>query len=245
MRDAAGGRVCGHNPGSPGGTPVDPAPPEARPEHPVAQGWTGGFLDEEAYQWVRDVDLPTGGEAALPFAAGPDINTTFLAAAARLTVGLSAPEHASAPAFDPKIPGCWLVCLSPVGLDPRPPPPFTPSGERPTGPARYETRTVAYAQELGHNVPPPEAYLRHETGAFLDPWHERPRTAYADTIDTTVPAGPGPGGRRARCKKAAHAPVHALLAQGHSRRTIRQASGPGPQHRAALRARHRPAGHPP
>lgn len=183
VRDTTtGGWVSGHNPGSLGSTPVDPAPPEARPEHPVAQGWTGGFLDEEAYQWVRDIDLLTGGEAALPYAVGLDINTAFLAAAARLTVGLSAPEHVTAPAFDPKVPGCWLVDLSPIDLDPRLPSPFTPSGERPTGPAWYETRTVAYAQELGYNVAPLEAYLRYETGAFLDPWHDRLKSAYVDTM---------------------------------------------------------------
>ncbi|GGS95136.1 telomere-associated protein Tap [Streptomyces violaceus] len=174
----------GHNPGSLGTEPIDPAPPECVPEHPlvVHRGWKGGFLDEEAYQWVRDVNLLTGDEVSLPWALGLDLNTAFLASAARLVVGLSAPDHFRAPVFNPKIPGSWLVDLSHVELDPRLPSPFTPSGTRPTGPAWYQTHTVAYAQELGYNVQPLEAYLRRETGAYLDPWHDRLRTAYVDTM---------------------------------------------------------------
>lgn len=84
------------------------APPEAPAEHLVAQGWEGGFLDEEVYQWVRDVDLLTGAEAALPWAVGLDVNTALLAAAARLTVGLSAPGHQARPTFTPKAPAAGL-----------------------------------------------------------------------------------------------------------------------------------------
>ncbi|MFJ6513451.1 telomere-associated protein Tap [Streptomyces sp. NPDC091406] len=185
VREAATGAwVSGHNAGSLGTDPVDPAPPEATPEHPVVveSGWTGGFLNEEAYQWARPVDALTGAECTLPFAIGLDLNTAFLAAASRLTVGLSAPEHFRAPAFNPKIPGTWRVDLSDIELDPRLPSPFTPDGTRPTGPAWYQTNTVAYAQELGHDVHPIEAYLRRETGAYLDPWHDRLKTAYVDTL---------------------------------------------------------------
>ncbi|MFC9914493.1 telomere-associated protein Tap [Streptomyces sp. NPDC059862] len=181
---ATGNWVSGHNPGSLGTEPVDPAPPEATQEHPVVVhgGWTGGFLDEEAYQWIRDVDLLTGEEAALPWAIGLDLNTAFLAAAARLVVGLSGPEHVKRPQFDKRIPGSWFVDLSHIELDPRLPSPFTPTGTRPEGPAWYQTHTVAYAQELGYNVQPIEAYLRRETGAYLDPWHDRLKTAYVDTL---------------------------------------------------------------
>ncbi|MDQ0585788.1 telomere-associated protein Tap [Streptomyces rishiriensis] len=179
-----GNWVPGHNPGSLGTEPMDPAPPEATPEHPVVvdSGWSGGFLNEEAYQWVRDVSLLSDEECTLPYAVGLDLNTAFLAAAARLVVGLSAPDHFHAPAFNPKIPGSWLVDLSHVEVDPRLPSPFTPDGTRPTGPAWYQTHTVAYAQELGYNVAPIEAYLRRETGAYLDPWHDRLKNAYVDTL---------------------------------------------------------------
>ncbi|MET7853910.1 helix-turn-helix domain-containing protein [Streptomyces avermitilis] len=179
-----GNWVPGHNPGSLGTEPMDPAPPEATPEHPVVvdSGWTGGFLNEEAYQWVRPVDLLTDEECTLPFAVGLDLNTAFLAAAARLVVGLSAPDHFVRPKFNPKIPGSWLVDLSHVEVDPHLPSPFTPDGTRPTEPAWYQTHTVAYAQELGYNVEPIEGYLRRETGAYLDPWHDRLKAAYVDTL---------------------------------------------------------------
>ncbi|MET9724406.1 telomere-associated protein Tap [Streptomyces zaomyceticus] len=182
--EETGNWVSGHNAGSLGTMPAAPAPPEARPEHPVVvgSGWEGGFVNEEAYQWVRDVDLLTGEEAALPFVVGLDLNTAFLAAAARLMVGLSEPEHFVRPKFYPKVPGSWLVDLSHIELDARLPSPFTPTGERPAGPAWYQTHTVAYAQELGHNVEILEAYLRRETGAYLDPWHDRLKTAYVETL---------------------------------------------------------------
>ncbi len=182
--EETGNWVSGHNPGSLGTEPMDPAPPEGQPEHPAVyhSGWKGGFLHEEAYQWVRPVDLLTDEECLLPHAVGLDLNTAFLAAAARLTVGLSEPVHFVNPPFNPKVPGSWLVDLSHIDLDPRLPSPFTPTGERPTGPAWYQTHTVAYAQELGHNVEPLEAYLRRETGAYLDPWHDRLKTAYVDTL---------------------------------------------------------------
>ncbi|MER6123014.1 helix-turn-helix domain-containing protein [Streptomyces sp. NPDC001795] len=181
---ATGNWVSGHNPGSLGTEPMDPAPPEATQEHPVVvnSGWKGGFLNEEAYQWVRSVDLLTDEECTLPYAVGLDLNTAFLAAAARLVVGLSEPVHFVNPPFNPKIPGSWLVDLSHIELDPRLPSPFTPDGTRPTGPAWYQTHTVAYAQELGYNVQPIEAYLRRETGAYLDPWHDRLKNAYVDTL---------------------------------------------------------------
>ncbi|MFF7489506.1 telomere-associated protein Tap [Streptomyces luteogriseus] len=182
--ETTGNWVSAYNPGSLGTEPMDPAPPEATAEHPVVvdSGWTGGFLNEEAYQWVRPVDLLTDEECILPFAVGLDLNTAFLAAAARLVVGLSAPDHFVGPKFNSKIPGSWLVDLSHVEVDPRLPSPFTPDGTRPTEPAWYQTHTVAYAQELGYNVAPLEAYLRRETGAYLDPWHDRLKAAYVDTL---------------------------------------------------------------
>ncbi|MFJ3899662.1 telomere-associated protein Tap [Streptomyces sp. NPDC090083] len=181
---ATGNWVSGYNPGSLGTEPMDPAPPEATPEHPVVvnSGWSGGFLNEEAYQWVRSVETLSDEECTLPYAVGLDLNTAFLAAAARLVVGLSAPDHFRAPTFNPKIPGSWLVDLSHIDLDPRLPSPFTPDGRRPEGPAWYQTHTVAYAQELGYNVEILEAYLRRETGAYLDPWHDRLKNAYVDTL---------------------------------------------------------------
>ena len=108
------------------------APPEVTPEHPavVNSGWTGGFLNGEAYQWVRSVGLLIDEERRPPYAVGLDLDTAFLTAAARPVVGLSAPDHFRAPTFNPKTPDSRLVDLSHVELDPRLPSPFTPTGER-------------------------------------------------------------------------------------------------------------------
>ncbi|MDH6523088.1 hypothetical protein M2163_000406 [Streptomyces sp. SAI-135] len=133
VRDEASGNwISCHNPSSLDTKPRDPAPPEATPEHPVVvnSGWMGGFLNEEAYQWVRSVDRLTAREHTMSYAVGLDRNTAFLAAAARLVVGLSAPAPFHAPTFNPRISGSWLVDLSHIEMDPRLPSPFTPDGSR-------------------------------------------------------------------------------------------------------------------
>ncbi|MGW5355561.1 telomere-associated protein Tap, partial [Streptomyces sp. NPDC004031] len=207
VRDEASGTwVSGPVPGSLT-TPVDPAPPEAPDEHPVVHGLIPRghqrtpeqVLDEEAFDWIRDPQLLTDAECARPFAVGIDVNTAFLAAANRLVVGLGAPEHVRGPRFDKTVPGCWLVDLSGIGLDSRLPSPFTPHGERPTGPAWYATPTVAYAAELieAYRLPvqlrPVEAYLRPESGPYLDPWYKHLADAYKQTMaDLGVTAGLSP-----------------------------------------------------
>ncbi|MFF2527252.1 telomere-associated protein Tap [Streptomyces liangshanensis] len=183
--ETTGGWVSGPVPGSLH-APVDPAPCEAPDEHPVAAALypeghdrtPAEVLDEEAYDWSRPLDLITGEEGALPWAVGLDVNTAFLNAAARLRVGLGPAEHVDRPAFDAGLPGSWLVDLSHIDLDPRLPSPFTPSGERPTGPAWYATPTVAYAVTLGYDVRPLEAYVRPLYGPYLDPWYNRLSAAY-------------------------------------------------------------------
>jgi len=183
VKDENGAWVSGYNPGSLGTQPVDPAPPETVAEHPLAQAWRRGFLDEEPHKWVRDLDLVSGDEVRQPYALGLDINTSFLAAASRTPVGLGAPTRVTRPPFNKLIPGSWLADLSHIDLDPRLPNPFTPSGLRPEGPAWYETHTLAYAQQLGHNVEPLEGYLRFEHGAYLDPWHDRLKAALLATME--------------------------------------------------------------
>ncbi|WP_439678880.1 telomere-associated protein Tap [Embleya sp. MST-111070] len=162
---------------------VDPAPPEAPDEHPVAQNRGGAdVLVEEAYDWHRPIHLVGDDEGNREYAVGLDVNTAFLAAASRLPVGLGAPVHVEAPTFDRKLPGCWYVDLSGIELDPRLPNPFTPTGLRPTGPGWYATPTVAYAAELGAVIDPFEAWIRPEHGAYLDPWYTRLRDAYLTTM---------------------------------------------------------------
>ncbi len=180
--EATGAYVSGPMPGSLSAV-IDPAPPEAPDEHPVAQGRAeGDVLNEEAYDWIRDPQLLTDAECAKPYVVGLDVNAAFAAAANRLIVGTGAPVRVRRPVFDPKMPGSWLVDLSHVETDPRLPSPFTPHGERPEGPEWYATPTVAYAVELGHKVSPVEAYVRPEHGAYFDPWYARLREAYLTTM---------------------------------------------------------------
>ncbi|MEV4905729.1 helix-turn-helix transcriptional regulator [Streptomyces albidoflavus] len=187
VKDAATGTwTSGPVPGSLT-EPVDCAPPEAPDGHPLVAARYPRFhqrtpdevLDEEAYQWARPL---TDTECLQPYVVGIDVNMAFAAAANRLTVGLSAPVHVHRPAFDPKTPGSWLVDLSHITFDERLPNPFTPTGETPAGPAWYATPTVAYAAELGHQVTPLEAYLREESGPYLDAWYTRLRDAYIATM---------------------------------------------------------------
>jgi hypothetical protein len=80
------------------------------------------------------------------------------------------------------------VDLSGIELDPRLPSPFTPHGGRPEGPAWYATPTVAYAAELidTYRLPvqlrPLEAYVRRESGPYLDPWYKHLAEAYKATM---------------------------------------------------------------
>jgi hypothetical protein len=182
VKDPAAGRwVSGPNPGALR-EPLEPAPPEAHPAHPLAQDRApGDALDEEAHDWHR---LPDDTELCqYPLVVGVDVNLAFLAAANSSRVGLNAPpQYVAAPRFDEKIPGCWYVDLSHVPVDPRLPSPFTPTGRTPTGPAWYATPTVAYAEELGTTVRPQAAWLRSDSGLYLNPWYKRLCDAYLATM---------------------------------------------------------------
>ncbi|WP_437088409.1 telomere-associated protein Tap [Streptomyces sp. enrichment culture] len=174
-------------------------PCEVPDEHPILKGQfarhhmrtPAEMLMEEAYDWCRPL---TDEECANPYLVAIDINMSYAAAANGLTVGLNGPTHLTGnPKFDPTLPGSWLVDLSHVDLSrvrvngrtvdgSRLPSPFTPSGEHPEGPAWYATPTVAYAVELGFDVAPIEAYVRTQTGRYLDPWYKRLRDAYVATM---------------------------------------------------------------
>jgi len=208
--DAHGKRHSEHNPGSLGQHPVDPAPCEVPDGHPLLAGLPrfhrrtpAEQLFEEVLDWARPL---TDDECMKRYLVGIDVNMAFAAGANGMVVGLGAPAHVKHPVFDPKLPGSWLVDLSHVDLSRVKagkewvaldaallPSPFTPTGERPTGAAWYETRTVAYAVELGYDVAPIEANVRYENGRYLDSWYNRLRDAYVGTMaDLGVPADVGP-----------------------------------------------------
>ncbi|MFE4654758.1 telomere-associated protein Tap [Streptomyces sp. NPDC056707] len=198
--DADGKRHSEHNPGSLGKDPVACAPCEAPDGHPLLKDLPrfhvrgpGEKLFEEAYDWARPL---TDDECLRRNLVGIDVNMAFAAGANGLIVGLGAPTHVKNPVFDPKLPGSWLVDLSHVDLSRVKvskdkwaeldadllPSPLTPKGERPQGPAWYATPTVAYAVELGYDVAPAEAWVRHENGRYLDGWYNRLRDAYLATM---------------------------------------------------------------
>ena len=198
--DTDGKRHSEHNPGSLGKDPVDCAPCEAPDGHPLLADLPrfhvrgpGEKLFEEAYDWARPM---TDAECTARHLIGIDVNMAFAAGANGLAVGLGAPTHITQPVFDAKLPGSWLVDLSHVNLSrvrvgrdkwadldaSLLPSPFTPKGEQPQGPAWYATPTVAYALELGYDVAPIEAYVRHDNGRYLDSWYNRLRDAYLTTM---------------------------------------------------------------
>ncbi|MEU8710174.1 helix-turn-helix domain-containing protein [Streptomyces sp. NPDC048565] len=197
--DADGKRHSEHNPGSLGKNPVDCAPCEAPDGHPVLADLPrfhvrgpAEKLFEEAYDWARPM---TDAECLRRHLVGVDVNMAFAAGANGLPVGLGAPTHVTDPLFDPKLPGSWLVDLSHIDLSKVKvgkerveldgsllPSPFTPSGKSPEGPAWYATPTIAYAQELGYEVHPTEAWVRRENGRYLDGWYNRLRDAYLATM---------------------------------------------------------------
>ncbi|OKH92344.1 telomere-associated protein Tap [Streptomyces uncialis] len=206
-----GKRHSEHNPGSLGKDPVDPAPCEAPDGHPLLTDLPrfhvrgpAEKLFEEAYDWARPL---TDCECTKRHLVGLDVNMAFAAGANGVPVGLGVPTHVVDPVFDPKLPGSWLVDLSHVDLSRVKagkewveldggllPSPFTPKGERPEGPAWYATPTVAYAQELGYDVAPTEAWVRYENGRYLDAWYQRLRDAYLATMaDLGVDADLAPG----------------------------------------------------
>ncbi|MFH8658487.1 telomere-associated protein Tap [Streptomyces afghaniensis] len=198
--DETGKRHREHRPGSLGAHPMDCAPCEAPDGHPLLAGLPrfhqrgpDEMLFEEAYDWAREL---TDAECMQRYLVGIDVNLAFGAAANGAVVGLATPPvHVTNPAFDPALPGSWLVDLSHVDLSrvlvgkqwrrlesALLPSPFTPTGERPEGPAWYATATVAYALELGYDVAPAEAWVREDKGRFLDGWYKRLRNAYVDTM---------------------------------------------------------------
>ncbi|WP_097886727.1 telomere-associated protein Tap [Streptomyces sp. st140] len=198
--DQDGKRHSEYRPGSLGTRALDPAPCEAIDGHPVLAHLPRFHirgpeerLFEEAYDWARDL---TDAECMQPHLVGIDVNLAFGAAANGAVVGLDAPpEHVTGPVFDLAVPGSWLVDLSHVDLSRVKvakqwrdleggllPSPFTPTGERPEGPAWYATPTVAYAVELGYDVSPVEAWVRPRSGRFLDGWYKRLRDAYVATM---------------------------------------------------------------
>ncbi|MFI2291954.1 telomere-associated protein Tap [Streptomyces niveus] len=189
--DADGKRHSEHNPGSLGKDPVNCAPCEAPDGHPLLADLPrfhlrgpGEKLFEEAYDWVRPL---TDDECLHRNLVVIDVNMAFAAGANGLRVGLAGqPTHAprlvaGRPVLRRPVP-CedWQGQVGGTGSQSAGEPVHTEG--RPAAGAWYATPTVAYAAELGYDVTPVEAWVRHGNGRYLDGWYNRLRDAYLATM---------------------------------------------------------------
>jgi hypothetical protein len=170
------------------GSLAEPVPPslyDVHGNHPAARGRADADeCREESLIWVRPREHWTPEELAAPWAVAIDVNAQFLAAAASLPVGLSAPRpldaagvaavNAALAGSKPKIrPGVYVAEVSGLDPDPRLPCPLTETGEWPGGPLPLHAPTLRYARELGAAVTVSAAAVSDETGPYLDPWNRR------------------------------------------------------------------------
>jgi hypothetical protein len=154
----------------------------AEPPKPALSGALG-----HAFHWTRK---PAGDEAGLGWLHCYDGNGAYLAAY-NTPVNVGAWRHAESPAFDPKLPGYWLID-PPEWSDRLLPDLFDPTGRaaatRYSGPRWYMTPTLALAAELGYEIRPREAWLpAGEYGRFYEPWYRRVRDARAALMASADP----------------------------------------------------------
>jgi hypothetical protein len=170
--------------------PVAPSLYDAHANHPAARKRAAADeCREESLIWTRPRELWTAAELAAPYAVTIDVNTQFLAAAASLPVGLSAPRPLTPAELDEmntalatpgaKIgPGVYVATVAGLGLDVCLPCPLTETGDWPDGPIPLHAPTIRYAIESGAAVAVSAGYVSDECGPYLDPWNRRLVAAY-------------------------------------------------------------------
>lgn len=152
-------------------------------------------------------------ETSRRYVHGFDANAAFLAACPSLPLGIGEPEHRTgdAAAFDPKLPGYWLVELRTphAGILPDP---FHPQGKG-DGPEWHSTPAVALAAGMGQKPEPVEALVWPEHSAYLRGWQERLRDAREELM-----ADPSPEAKAAySIVKECYATFPGWLARGGHR----------------------------
>lgn len=171
-----GARLC---PGAPGALTerVDPAPCEAPPGHRLASGRAAAdALAVEDLTWWR---TPTGAETECAYVVCLAVNLPYVADSNNVRVAASSAHEVGMPAFDRKIPGSWLVDLTPARQHPQMPPAFPGHGL-----AWHPTAAVAYAQERGTVIQPLKGWLRAgPAGPYLSPWYDRIRLAHLSVLE--------------------------------------------------------------
>ncbi|MFD5123622.1 telomere-associated protein Tap [Streptomyces sp. NPDC058385] len=155
--------------GAPGAltTLTDPAPCEAPAGHQLAHGDT---LADTDIDWWRP---PTAEEAQYPHVVCLAVNLHHFADSNNVRIANGPARHFHHPAFDPKIPGSWLVDLSTIASHPRLPPAFASRGL-----AWHTTPALAYATLHGLRPQPVQAWLRTaQAGPYFNPWYQHLRQA--------------------------------------------------------------------
>ncbi len=143
-----------------------------------------GITDLESdFEWSRK---PTEGEAAMRYVHAYDRGGSYPAAIAGLELPIGDPvHHRDGVAFDPKLPGYWLIevpevqdWLLPYLLNPR--------GHKFSGPKWVCTPRLERAIVLGYQPTVLEAYVWPQHGRVLRGWYERFRDL-AVALDTDDP----------------------------------------------------------
>jgi hypothetical protein len=132
-----------------------------------------------AIHWSR---RPMSDEAAAGWVHCYDGNGAYLAAY-NTPVNVGGWRRVESPAFDPRVPGYWLVD-PPDWADRLLPDLFDPTGRAralsSTGPRWLMTPTLALAAELGYAIAAREAWLpAGDYGRWWEPWYRRVRDARA------------------------------------------------------------------
>ncbi|MEA5457317.1 CHC2 zinc finger domain-containing protein [Sinomonas sp. JGH33] len=121
------------------------------------------------HNWSRK---PTEDEAGHEFVHVWDRGASYLAAA-DTTFGIGPATHIDGPTkFDRKTPGYWLVDV-PERAEWLYPSIFNPAGVHIAGPKWYVTETLAFAEELGYEIRPLEAWIWNQSGRIFSAWAKR------------------------------------------------------------------------
>lgn len=120
------------------------------------------------HNWSRK---PTAEEQGHKYIHGYDRGASYLAAT-DTNFGVGAPVHVDAPAFDKKTFGYWLVDV-PAAAEWLYPSVFNPATRGLPEEFWYTTETLAYAQELGYEIRPKEAWIWQKSSRLLSGWAKR------------------------------------------------------------------------
>ncbi|WP_394277246.1 hypothetical protein [Luteococcus sp.] len=150
----------------------------------------GGVEDE--VRWSR---LPTDDELALPYLHGYDRGGSYLSGiSGGMHFGIGKPTHHDGDLVIGR--NTVALCrISAAEADREPltwvmPTPLFPSAHARMGESVWRSSTtIAYARELGYDVPVLEAWVWRETGPIFETWYKAVSTARTRFLDPATPEG--------------------------------------------------------